>query len=316
MIPRTVLLLLPDNDERRALLRGNFPNIVLQPCISARTLRERVDRKSGAIICGTGLGLVTAPSLLERIECDGIKLIIRCALTHSSAIELESLSQRVSGFQVSLTSQKREKEFVESIPDLLSAPDPGPIAPMLREVSNFIPKDALRFIIAALVLGAHRTEIDAYADVFGLARRSLQAALQRTHLPSPRMLLAWGQACWMVWRMNQNRLNSKQTAGLGGFANAARMSAVLRPITGHSSKALLRLDAISILTTVLQKWIADRKESGQVRTVLDLTTTLDRPTTGDRRKNVDCRRKSDRRSKRDRRSNADRRSASRRIDSP
>lgn len=301
-----VILLLPDNEDRRALLRGNFGNVKFESCGSPASLTERLDAHTDAVICATGLGLLTSPALLERIESSGVRLIIRCRITQDSAIELAALAQRLSGFQISAKTREQETQ-AESIDALVNAPDSGPAALILRQINKFVPKHALRFVIAALALGSHRTDVSQYAQTCGLARRSLQAALRTAHLPAPHSLLAWGQACWMVWRMDQTALNSKQAAALGGFASATRMSAALRHLTAHSAPDLLELGALGILTSVLEESIAAQSGELHAKTTPRPIRPIAQSSYVDRRQDSDRRVLPDRTSKADRRAEDDRR---------
>jgi len=170
---KRILLLLPDNAERRELLRADHARFDVHPCASLKVLKDQLDRTTEALICGTGLGLITEPALLARIESCGVRLVIRCIMTDAAAIELVNLSELVSGFQISVVCHRDSQSLAEGIVDLCSD-DPGPVATILRRVADFVPNRALRFVVAALVLGRTRTDVGRYADACGMARRSLQ----------------------------------------------------------------------------------------------------------------------------------------------
>ena len=293
--PRSVLLLLPDNDERRALLRGGCPGVKFRSCGSAKAALNLLDPTTDAFVCGTGLGLAAAGRTLESIESSGIKLILRCALNESSALELAFLSQQLSGFQVWIRRRGDVTNLAESLAELLNAQDGGPIAQVLRRVSRFLPDEPLPFVVGALVLGHRRVSVQTYADMCGSAKRSLQSTLQALHLPPPRTLLLWGQACWISWRMDQLALSSKQAAASAGFTDGVRMSAAFRRVTGHSPRALLRRDSLSVLAAFLEN------RAGDGRATIDREPTVDRRVT-DRRKMIERRKSADRRIMSDRRS--------------
>jgi hypothetical protein len=252
---RETLLLLPDSDERRALVRAVPSDLAFRFCRSVRVLHTCLGPNTEAIICGPNSGLAEHPKVLEMIDAYGIKLIILCFLTHSSVAGLAALCQRFQTFRVSLRRAAEGGILTKELTSMMNEPDGGPIGVMTSRLTTLVSTDGLLFVVAALVLGRDRTDVPSYAAICGLAPRSLQASLQRLALPAPYRLLAWGRACWMVWRMDRYGWNSKQAATAGGFANASAMAAALTPVTGKSPRALARGDGITLLTNLFEAGI-------------------------------------------------------------
>jgi hypothetical protein len=253
---RKTLLLLHDSHERRALVLGRPSEVAFRSCGSVALLRTRLNPNVEAVVCEPGLGLIEEPHVLEMIDTYGIKLIMRCYLTHATAIELAALSQMLSNFRVSLRMPAANVDATRDLITVMDEPDGGPVGLLTKRIANSVVSiqgAGLRLVVAALVLGRDRTSVQTYAVTCGLAARSLQAGLQHVGLPSPHRLLAWGQACWMAWRMERYGWNSKQAAAAGGFSSSSRMAAALTAVTGKSPGALARCDSALLLTRFFEE---------------------------------------------------------------
>ncbi len=248
---REALLLLADDEERRNLIRvrGDF---AFRPCISVRALNACLHPRIETVICGTGLGLADAPGILEKIDGYGIKLVIHGRLTDETVRELLALSLKFPDYRVSLRLAKADDSLLRRLARVIDEPDGGPIGTMLSRLIGRVPDGGFRFVAAALVLGRNRTTTSEFAATCGLGCRSLQSAAQHLSLPSPHRLLAWGQACWMTWRMDRNALNLKQAAIAGGFPSASGMTAALTHVTGKSPRALMQSDSFALLSNVFE----------------------------------------------------------------
>ena len=124
---RETLLLLPDSDERRELVRAIPSDLTFRFCRSVRLLQTCIGSNTEAIICGPSCGLVEEPKVLEIIDAHGIKLIIRCYLTHASVADLAALSQMFQSFRVSLRTPKDARDVTKQLTGIMNEPDGGPI---------------------------------------------------------------------------------------------------------------------------------------------------------------------------------------------
>ena len=250
-MPET-LLFLPDGNERRALSRARIGELTFRSCLSVAALRAGIGLNPEAVLCGPSSELIEDPNVLEMIDAHGIKLVIRCSLTRSVVCDLVSLSSRFPAFRVSLRTPFETGDLIRDLNCLIDEPDGGPIGVLTNRIANLVHPDAMRFALTALVLGRERTDVLGYATICGLAPRSLQASHQHFRLSGPHRLLAWGQACWMVWRMERYGWNPKRTALAGGFASASAMSAALTPVIGKSPATLARCDGVTVLTNLFE----------------------------------------------------------------
>jgi hypothetical protein len=248
---REMLLLLPYAEERKVLLRRADLGLVFRSCGSVGVVRHRLTPNVEGLVCEPGVGLLDDRKLVETIDAYGIKLIVRCTLTNSTVAELAVLSRRLTDFRISLRTERADA-IRELIP-LINDPDGGPTGLLTSQVQQIVTPDAMRFVVAALVLGRHRVDVPTFAGTLGIACRSLQATARQLALPSPKQLLDWGQACWVVWRMERYGWSPKRAAVEGGFVNSSRMAASLTHITGESLTRWVRYNSVTRLVEFLTR---------------------------------------------------------------
>jgi hypothetical protein len=227
---RETVLLIPDETDRKALIRAPHRDVVFSSCRSIESLHHFLKPSVEALVCGAGMGLLEQRNLVERIDDCAITLVFRLPLTEVAVAELVALARRLPNVRVSLRVSSAEADFASELLTLVGEPDCGPIGLVLGRIADLLPGQAHRLLVAALILGRSRVGVKTYAATCGVSLRSVQASLQRLGLPCPHRMLLWGQAFWMAWRMNRHGLTSKQAAIIGGFGSASTMAASLRPV--------------------------------------------------------------------------------------
>lgn len=250
---REVLVLLPDSDERRTLVRRKPAGLSIRLCTSPEQISGALGPLTEAVVCAPCFRLGRQPRILEAIDASGVKLIVRGQITHSSSVEIAALANLFPHFRLCLFDEPDKHDPGLAILQAMSEIDGGPIGTVVAQIEGIVPTEGFRFLIAALWLGKTRVDVTAYCRSLNLSRRSVEVALQAVNLPSPHRLLLWGQACWMVWRMNRYGWGSKQVAAVGGFRDSASMAIALTPIAGKSPRLLAQIEASSSLATL---WVS------------------------------------------------------------
>jgi hypothetical protein len=254
--PQQAVLLLPDEADRRTLIRSGVRELSFVSCRSADLLNQFITPNLEAVVCGPGMGLLEQRNLVEQIYASAITVVFRLELTEIAVAELVALARRMPTVRVSIRTAPESHDLASDVCGLILESDCGPLGLVMPRVAELLPAEAHRFVVAALVLGKRRIDVKSYAKACGIAPRSVQALHRRLGLPCPHRLLLWGQAFWVMWRMNLQAMGSKQAAFAGGFGTMSSMAVVLRSLTGESPMQIARTSGIRGLTDSFERELA------------------------------------------------------------
>jgi hypothetical protein len=232
-----IVLCLTTPEDRRDLL-DLYSAWQLREC---RSLREVFDLSRGSDVGAAVVDLDFirggSPEALLAELPNRIPLVLRTSIDSWSSNAVVRLSSRLSG-PVRL-SLRNVDELHSDLREAMKRPSMrGSELHIIAAVAPRLVGGNSTIVVGAAVAGKRRTQVQWFAHLIRVPKRTIEWRLQKAGWPPARELLAWMTSLHTLWRIDVLGWSLKQSASAADFHSSGQLSSYVKSHVGVGLKAL------------------------------------------------------------------------------